>query len=102
MNKITKVSEQVDYSAFTVLSKDLGLFQVRAEIWSMVTPQEDSFDHDITEICLEYSIDNKQCKRSGFKELYEKLYGEKSFFNFEKELEHDFGQAYFKLTSFKN
>lgn len=105
MSKITKVSEQVDYSVFTTMTKDLGLFQVKAEIWSVVTPNApstDRFDHEITEICFVYSVDNKTCKYVGFKELYEKLYGDNSFRKFENDLESEFAEAYRQQTSYKN
>jgi hypothetical protein len=37
MSKIKKVDEVVDFSVFTKFTKDLGLFQVNASIWSMVS-----------------------------------------------------------------
>ena len=102
MSKITKISEQADYSVFTTMTKDLGIFQAKGEIWSIVTPGDGDFEHDITEICFVYSVDNKPCKYVGFKELYEKLYGDNSFSKFENELESEFAEAYHRQTSYKN
>ena len=102
MSKIIKVSEQVDYSLFTRMTKDLGLFQVKGEIWSMVSPHDGGYDNEISEICFVYSVDNKQCKHAGFKELYNKLYGENSFKKFVADLEIEFAEAYHNQTSYKN
>lgn len=102
MSKIIKTSEQTDYSVFTTMTKDLGLFQAKGEIWSIVTPRDGKFEHEITEICFIYSVDNKPCKYVGFKELYEKLYGDNSFRKFESELESEFGAAYYEQTSYRN
>lgn len=102
MSKIIKTSEQTDYSVFTTMTKDLGLFQVKAEIWSIVTPRDGDFEHDITEINPVYSIGNKPCKYVGFKEQYENLYGDNSFRKFENELVSEFEEAYYKQTSHKN
>ncbi len=102
MSKITKINEQTDYSVFTTMTKDLGLFQAKGEIWSIVTPNNGDFYHEITEISFVYAVDNKPCKYVGFKELYEKLYGDNSFRKFEAELEYEFEEAYRKQTSYKN
>jgi len=44
--KIIKVCENVDFSMYTKFTKDLGLFQVDASIWSMVS-QDCRQSHDI-------------------------------------------------------
>ena len=101
--KIIKVKENVDFSVFTKFTKDLGLFQVTARVWTMVsTPSPDgTFDHEISDIELDFSINNKQCKHVGFKELYEKLYGVDTFNQFYSDLSTEFEKAYFKNTPYK-
>jgi hypothetical protein len=100
MSKIKKVDEVVDFSVFTKFTKDLGLFQVNASIWSMVS-QDCTNSHDISDIELDFSIDNKRCKYDGFREIYEKLYGINTFNQFTAELMEEFEKAYFKHTPYK-
>jgi len=101
--KIIKVDENVDFSVFTKFTKDLGLFQVTARVWTMVsTPSTDgTFNHDISDIELYFSMNNKPCKHVGFKELYEKLYGVDTFNKFYADLSTEFEKAYFKNTPYK-
>jgi hypothetical protein len=100
MSKIKKVDEVVDFSVFTKFTKDLGLFQVNASVWSMIS-QDCTNSHDISEIELYFSIDNKKCKYNGFREIYEKLYGINTFNQFTAELMEEFEKAYFKHTPYK-
>ena len=99
--KIIKVNENVDFSVFTKFTKDLGLFQVNASVWSMVS-QDCTHSHDISDIELGFSINNKPCKYLGFQELYEKLYGKSTFNQFCDDLTTEFEKAYFKQTTYKN
>ena len=100
--KIIKVAEEIDFSVYTKFSKDLGLFQVYASVWSVVSnPSPDgTFSHDISEIDLDFSMNNKPCNYQGFKELYEKLYGVNTFNKFNAELSQEFEAAYFNTTPY--
>jgi len=98
--KIIKVCENVDFSMYTKFTKDLGLFQVDASIWSMVS-QDCRQSHNISDIELEFSMNNKTCKYLGFKELYEKLYGINTFNKFRDDLTEEFEVAYFEHTPYK-
>ena len=100
MSKIKKVDEVVDFSVFTKFTKDLGLFQVNASVWSMVS-QDCTNSHDISDIELDFLIDNKRCKYNGFKEIYEKLYGENTFNQFIADLTTEFEEEYFKQSPYK-
>ena len=102
MSKIIKVKEQADYSVRTEFSKDLGMFKVIGIVWSCVSEIQNVYDNDITEIELMFILNGKVCKYLGFKELYEKLYGEKTFNQFYADLSTEFEQAYFKQTPYKN
>ena len=98
--KIIKVNENVDFSVYTKFTKDLGLFQVDANVWSMVS-QDCRQSHDIQDIELDFSVNNKPCKYNGFKEIYEKLYGINTFNKFRDDLTEEFEEAYFKQTTYK-
>jgi len=100
MSKIIKVNENVDFSVFTKFTKDFGLFQVNASVWSMVS-QDCAHSHDISEIELGFSINNKPCKYLGFQELYEKLYGKSTFNQFRADLTTEFEEEYFKQSPYK-
>jgi len=100
MSKIIKIDENVDFSVYTKFTKDLGLFQVNARVWSMVS-QDCRHSHDISDIELDFSVNNKPCKYMGFKELYEKLYGADTFNKFRDELTEEFEEEYFKQTTYK-
>ena len=98
--KIIKVDENVELSVFTKFTKDLGLFQATASIWSMVS-RDCTNSHDISDIELGFSINNKKCKYLGFQELYEKLYGKSTFNQFRADLTTEFEEEYFKQSPYK-
>lgn len=100
MSKIKKVNEVVDLSVYTKFTKDLGLFQVNASIWSIIS-QDCRCSHDISDIQLDFLIDNKRCKYNGFGEIYEKLYGKGKFSEFCDNLNSEFEEAYYKQTTYK-
>ena len=108
MSKIKKVDENVELSVFTKFTKDLGLFQATASVWSMVSNDGNigglngTYSHDISEIELGFSINNEKCKYLGFQELYEKLHGKSTFNQFIADLTAEFEKAYFKQTTYKN
>ena len=101
MSKIIKVQEIVDYAVNTTFTKDLGLFQVKATIWSCVNECENGYDNEITETELMFILDGKVCNFLGFKELYEKLFGINSFKNFNTDLCIEFQEEYFKQSPYK-
>ena len=114
MSKIIKVEEITDLSVFTKFAKDEGMFQIEANVYSMVAKIADSYGkpaipgvsnkygHDITEVELFFFINNKKVKYTGFKTLYEQLYGENTFSKYWSEKCEDFKQEYFKTTSYKH
>jgi hypothetical protein len=123
MSEIIKLDEDVNLEVMTTFTKDLGLFQVKAMVYSCVTKVNcldysidkdyDTFEvadnsepyniqsHEINDIELTFSINNKECRDHGFKELYQKLYGEDTFYPFCSELRSEFEEVYFKLTSYQ-
>jgi hypothetical protein len=105
MSKIIKVDEITDLSVFTRFAKDEGMFQIEASVYSMVSmipTFPDKYDHDISEVELFFFINNKKVKYTGFKTLYEQLYGENTFSKYWSEKCEDFKQEYFKTTPYKH
>jgi hypothetical protein len=105
MSKIIKVEEITDLSVYTKFAKDEGMFQIEASVYSMVSmaPRyHDKYDHDISEVELFFFINNKKVKYTGFKTLYEQLYGENTFSKYWSEKCEDFKQEYFKTTPYKH
>jgi hypothetical protein len=98
--KIIKVNEDVSHYISTEFTTDLGLFQVKARVYSMKELCSKG-RHDVTDIELDFLVNNKPCAYRGFKELYEKLYGENSFNEFCEELKIDFWGAYFKHSPYR-
>ena len=100
MSKIIKNFEDVSYSISTGFSKELALFTVKATIWSNAFYNKNIKDYEC-EICdmeLSYEMDGKYCKRKGFEELYDKLYGKDSFAKFEEDICKEFENEYYKNT----
>ena len=102
MSKIIKVQEIVDYAVNTTFTKDFGLFQVKATIWSCVSECENGYDNEITETELMFILNGKVCRYLGFKELYEKLYGINMFKQFYADLITEFEEEYYKQSTYKS
>ena len=103
MSKITKTFEDKSYSMSTGFTKDLNLFKVNATVWSYVgiNDKKKVYNHEINDIELEYEINGKYCRYVGFKELYEKLYGNDTFKKFESDIAKEFEEAYYEFATYK-
>ena len=103
MSKIKKIESITDLSVYTKFTKDEGMFQVEARVYSMVSSPAHgiTYDHDISDIEIEYIINNKKVKYCGFKNLYNQLYGENTFNKYNDEKYKEFEEAYFKTTTYK-
>ena len=104
MSKIKKLEEITDLSVYTKFSKDEGMFQMEASIYSMVSNRVHSphYDHDITDMDIQFFINNKRVKYNGFKDLYTQLFGENTFNEYYAKKSEEFEQAYLKTTPYKN
>ena len=114
MSKIKKVDEITDLSVFTKFTKDEGMFQIEANVYSMVAKIADSYGkpaipgvsnkygHEITEVELTFVIGNKKVNYTGFRALYEQLYGAGTFNVFWSEKCAEFEKEYFKTTPYKH
>ena len=103
MSKIKKLEEITDLSVYTKFSKDEGMFQIEASIYSMVSNRVHSphYDHDITDMDIQFFINNKRVKYNGFKDLYTQLFGENTFNEYYAKKSEEFEQAYLKTTPYK-
>ena len=103
MSKIIKVEEITDLSVYTKFAKDEGMFQIEASVYSMVSmaPSPDKYNHDISEVELKFIINDKKVNYTGFKTLYNQLFGKDTFGNFYYEKCKEFEAAYFKTTPYK-
>ena len=107
MSKIKKTQEITDLSVYTSFTKDEGMFQIIAGVYSMVTEipgATNKWGHDITEVELTFVIgnNNKKVNYTGFKALYEQLYGAGTFNVFWSEKCAEFEKEYFKTTPYKH
>ena len=104
MSKIKKIDEVTDLSVYTRFTKDEGMFQIEASVYSMLTAVPgvgNKYGHDITEIELGFLINGKKVQYNGFKALYEQLYGKDTFGNFYSKKCDEFAAAYLKTTPYK-
>jgi hypothetical protein len=104
MSKIKKVEEVTDLSVFTRFTKDEGMFQIEASVYSMAsgdTEVGNKYDHDISEIELYFFINGKKVQYTGFKALYEQLYGKDTFGDFYYKKSEEFEAAYLKTSPYK-
>ena len=101
MSKIKKIEEITDLSVFTKFTKDEGMFQIEARVYSMVASRGNIYNHDIQDIEIDFLINNKKVKHNGFKTLYTQLYGENTYTKYFIEKSEEFEEAYFKTTTYK-
>jgi hypothetical protein len=104
MSKIKKVDEVTDLSVFTKFTKDEGMFKIEANVYSMVSEVPGAtkkWGHDVTEVELGFLINDKKVNYTGFKTLYNQLFGKDTFGNFYYEKCKEFEAAYFKTTPYK-
>jgi hypothetical protein len=78
------------------------MFQVEVEVYSRAEDmgfESKLFSVDIDDMDFEFKMDDKQCSYNGFKELYEKLFGQGRFVDFNKELTDYVEKEFFNHTS---
>jgi hypothetical protein len=104
MSKIKKVDEITDLSVFTKFTKDEGMFQIEASVYSMVSEVPgvgNKYGHDVTGVELGFLINGKKVQYTGFKTLYEQLFGKDTFGDFYYKKSQEFEAAYLKTTPYK-
>ena len=86
MKNIKKVSEDITHLYSTKFELNYGMFQAEARVYSrsegLAGLENEVFECYVEDINFVFSMNGKRCMNSGFKELYEKLYGEGSYVKF--------------------
>ena len=103
MKNIKKVSEDIAHQVSTRFEVDCGMFQVEVQVYSCAEDMGFEFKlfHVIIEdMDFEFKMDGKYCNYNGFKELYEKLFGQGKFVDFNKELRDYVEKEFLKNPSF--
>ena len=103
MSKIKKYDEYVSHYAFVTYFKDEGMYKVKGSVHVNIEEaskpsKKRGYEnwHEVTDVDLEFFINDKKCTYPGFKEMYGKLFGENKFKNYERELYDEFTENYLK------
>ena len=101
MKSIKLISQDKTYQMNSYYELDYGLFKVEANVYSSIYRLNESikeiYEHDIHDIEFDFHVNDIRCKHSGFKELYNKLFGDK-FEDFIVELEEKVKSKYLEDT----
>lgn len=101
MKSIKLISQDKSHQMNSYYELDYGLFRVDANVYSNAYSINESikeiYEHDIHDIEFDFYVNGKRCKYEGFKELYNKLFGDK-FKDFIVELEEKVSSKYLKDT----
>jgi len=103
MSKIKKHDEYVSHHAYVTYFNDKGMYKVKGSVYVNIeeaskSSKEKGYEnwHEVTDIELEFFVNDKKCKYVGFKELYEKLFGKDTFDSHYGELQSEFEKHYMK------
>ena len=101
MSKIKKHDEYVSHHAYVTYFNDKGMYKVKAGIYVNIeeapassTKSIVTYHHEVTDIELEFFVNDKKCNYVGFKELYEKLFGKDTFDSHYGKLQDEFEEHY--------
>lgn len=103
MSKIKKHDEHVSHYAYVTYFKNEGMYKVKASVHVNIqeaSPRsiERGYEHwhEVTDVDLEFFINDKKCTYLGFKEMYEKLFTTNSWKEYEESLYEEFEAHYLK------
>ena len=101
MSKIEKYHEHVSHYAYVTYFKDEGVYKVKASVHVNIEEaskpsKERGYEnfHEVTDVDLEFFINDKKCTYSGFKEMYGKLFTTNSWKVYEEGLYEEFEAHY--------
>ena len=101
MKSIKLISQDKSHQMNSYYELDYGLFKVEANVYSNAYSLNESikeiYEHDIHEVEFDFHVNDKRCNVDGFRELYNKLFGDK-FKDFILELEEKVRSKYFEDT----
>ncbi len=95
MSIIKKHPEHVSHFVYATYFKDEGMYKVKASVHVNIEEGSDNrLFHEVTDVDLEFFINDKKCTYSGFKEMYEKLFSKGMFITYEENLYEEFEEHY--------
>jgi len=94
MSKIKKYDEHVNHYAYVTYFKDEGMYKVKASVHVNIEEGVDQLYHDVTDVDLEFFVNDKKCNYVGFKDLYEKLFNKSNWREYEECLWEEFEAHY--------
>jgi len=95
MSIIKKHPEHVSHFVIATYFKDEGMYKVKASVHVNIEEGSDNrLFHEVTDVDLEFFINDKKCTYSGFKEMYEKLFSKGMFITYEENLYEEFEEHY--------
>jgi hypothetical protein len=101
MSKIKKHDEHVSHYAYVTYFKDEGMYKVKATVRVNIEEasnpsKERGYDHfhEVTDVDLEFFVNDKKCNYVGFKDLYQKLFNKSNWDVYEEKLYEEFEAHY--------
>ena len=96
MSKIKKHDEYVSHHAYVTYFNDKGMYKVKGGVYVNIEESAtlNRYVHEVTDIDLEFFVNDKKCTYVGFKELYEKLFGKDTFDSHYGKLQEEFEEHY--------
>jgi len=101
MSKIKKYDEHVSHYAYVTYFKDEGMYKVKATVRVNIEEaskpsEERGYEnwHEVTDIDLEFFVNDKKCNYVGFKDLYQKLFNKSNWDEYEENLWKEFEAHY--------
>jgi hypothetical protein len=94
MSEIKKHDEHVSHYAYVTYFKDEGMYKVKGSVHVNIEEGVDQLYHEVTEVNLEFFVNDKRCNYVGFKDLYQKLFNNSSWKEYESNLWDEFTTHY--------
>ena len=94
MSKIKKHDEHVSHYAYVTYFKNEGMYKVKASVHVNIEEGAKQLFHEVTDVELEFFVNDKKCTYVGFKNMYEELFGKGMFITYEENLYEEF-EAYY-------
>lgn len=94
MSKIKKHDEHVSHYAYVTYFKDEGMYKVKGSVHVNIEEGAKQLFHEVTDVELEFFVNDKKCTYVGFKNMYEELFGKGMFITYEENLYEEFVDHY--------
>ena len=94
MSKIKKHDEHVSHYAYVTYFKDEGMYKVKGTVRVNIEEGVDQLYHEVTDVDLEFFVNDKKCNYVGFKDLYQKLFNKSNWDEYEENLWEEFEAHY--------